>query len=117
MLVRLIRDGAFELVASPATLAEARRSLRYPRIRKYLPLQERELDSWVGALAAVAIVVERKVSRHVVLADPADDIYIAAAADGLADYIVTGDRHLLDLGEHEGIRIVKPRTFLSLLEH
>jgi len=115
VLVRLIRDSAFELVASRATLHEVRRSLRYPRIRKYLPLREQELDSWVGALAAVAIVVEGNVSRHVVLADPADDIYIAAAADGLADYIVTGDRHLLDLGEHEGIRIVKPRTFLSLL--
>ncbi len=117
VLVRLIRDGAFELVASPATLEEVRRSLRYPRIRKYLPLREQELDSWVGALAAVALVVEGKVSRHVVLADPADDIYIPAAADGLADYIVSGDCHQLDLGEHEGIRIVKLRTFLSLMEH
>jgi predicted nucleic acid-binding protein len=35
--------------------------------------------------------------------------------DGLADYIVSGDRHLLDLGEHEGIRILTPRAFLGLL--
>ncbi len=66
--------------------------------------------------AAIATVVEGEVSDHVVKADPADDIYIAAAADGLADYIVSGDRHLLDLAEYGGIRIVTPRTFLSILE-
>jgi hypothetical protein len=79
-------------------------------------LAEEELDLWVDALRAIALVVEGRVSRPVVQADPADDIYIAAAAEGLADYIVSGDRHLLDLGEHEGIRIVTPREFLDLLE-
>jgi putative PIN family toxin of toxin-antitoxin system len=116
LLVRLLDDSAFELVASPATLDELRRSLRYPRVRNYLRLPEDELDLWVDALGAVAVVVDGKVSRRVVTADPGDDIYIAAATDGLADYIVSGDRHLLDLVEHEGIRIVTPRTFLSLLE-
>ena len=116
LLVRLLRDNAFELVASPATLDELRRSLRYPKVRKYLRLPEKELDLWVDALGTVAVVVEGKVSRRVVTADPADDIYIAAAADGLADYIVSGDHHLLGLVEHEGIRIVTPRTFLGLLE-
>ena len=116
LLVRFLRDAAFELVASPATLDELRRSLRYPRIRRYLRLPEEELALWVEALGAAALVVEGKVSRRVVTADPADDIYIAAATDGLADYIVSGDRHLLDLAEHGGIRIVTPRAFLSLLE-
>jgi uncharacterized protein len=116
ILVRVIREGAFELVASPATLEELRRTLRYPKVRKSLRLTDEELDLWVDALRAIALVVEGRVSRHVVQADPADDIYIAAAAEGLADYIVSGDRHLLDLGEHEGIRIVTPREFLDLLE-
>ncbi len=116
LLVRLLRDSAFELVASPDILDEVRHSLRYPRVRKYLRLPEEELDLWVDALGVIAVVVEGKVSRRIVTADPADDIYIAAATDGLADYIVSGDRHLLDLVEHAGIRIVTPRTFLSLLE-
>jgi probable toxin-antitoxin system toxin component, PIN family len=116
ILVRLLRDRAFELVASPATLDELRRSLRYPKVRKYLDLSETEIDLWVAALRAVAVVVEGRVSRHVVVADPADDIYLAAATDGLADYIISGDRHLLDLGTHEGVRILAPHNFLTLLE-
>jgi putative PIN family toxin of toxin-antitoxin system len=115
ILVRLLRDSAFELVASPATLDELRRSLRYPKLQKYLSLRKAEADLWGDSLAAVAVLVVGKVSQPVVAADPADDIYIGAATDGLADFIVSGDRHLLDLGEHGTIRIVSPRAFLDLL--
>jgi putative PIN family toxin of toxin-antitoxin system len=115
ILERLFRDSAFELVASRATLEELRRSLGYPRVRRYLVPSEKDLDLWVGALAAIAILVEGRVTRRVVEADPADDIYIAAAAEGLAEYIVTGDRHLLDLGDFEGVRMITPRMFLARL--
>lgn len=116
LLVLLLRDDAFELVASSAIFDEIRRSLRYPKVRKYLRLPEEELDLWVDALSAIAMVVDGKVTDRVVKADPADDIYIAAATEGLADYIVSGDRHLLELAEYRGIPIVTPRTFLGLLE-
>ena len=111
-----VRERRFDLVVSPATLDELRRVLGYPRLRKSLGLSKPEMDAWVGALGALATIVEGPVLRPVVAADPGDDIYIAAAIDGLAEFIVSGDRHLLDLREHEGIRIVKPREFLSVLE-
>jgi putative PIN family toxin of toxin-antitoxin system len=62
IVVRLLRDRAFELVASPATLDELRRSLRYPKVRKYLDLSVAEIDLWVVALRAVAVIVEGRVS-------------------------------------------------------
>jgi putative PIN family toxin of toxin-antitoxin system len=114
ILLRLLREQAFELIASSQTLEELRRSLRYPRVRKYLPMTTTTADVWVDALTTVAVIVEGKVTRHVVSSDPADDVYLAAAVEGLADCIVSGDRHLLDLAVHDGILIVSPRTFLSL---
>jgi len=45
--------------------------------------------------------------------DPHDDKYIAAAVEGLAEFIVTGDRDLLAIKEYEGVRIVTPRAFLD----
>jgi len=116
VLVHLLRDSAFDLVASPATLDELRRSLRYPKVRKHLRLPLHEIDLWVDALGALAVFVRGEVSRPIVAADPADDIYLAAATDGLADYVVSGDRHLLDIRVHEGIPVVTPRAFLDLLE-
>ena len=47
--------------------------------------------------------------------DPDDDKYVGAAIEGRAAFVVTGDPNLLDIGEHEGIRIVNPRAFLHLL--
>jgi putative PIN family toxin of toxin-antitoxin system len=116
LLNRLLLDRAFELVASRSTLEELRRSLGYPKIRKYLALSDENLDLWVESLAAIAVLVEGRVSRRFVEAVPADEIYIAAAVEGLAECIVSGDRHLLDLKDHEGIRIVTPREFLAHLQ-
>jgi len=96
-------------------LDELRRSLRYPKLRKYLRLEKEGIDVWVEALAALAVIVEGRVTERIVIADPADDIYLAAAVDGLADYIVSGDRHLLDVAMYAGIPIVPPRKFLERL--
>ncbi len=52
---------------------------------------------------------------HAVAADPDDNKYIEAAVEGLAQFVVTGDKHLLSLTSYENIRIVTPRAFLNLL--
>ncbi len=40
---------------------------------------------------------------------------IKGPEEGRADYIVSRDNDLLDLGEHQGIEIVKPGEFIVLL--
>jgi predicted nucleic acid-binding protein len=107
-----------QLVPDPVPWADLRAFAlkNAPKLQKYLSLRKAEADLWVDSLAAVAVIVEGEVSRPVVADDPADDIYIGAATDGLADFIVSGDRHLLGLGGHGRIRIVSPRLFLDLLD-
>ncbi len=45
--------------------------------------------------------------------DPSDNAFLECAVDGRADYIVSGDRHLLGLGTYRGIQIISPREFLA----
>jgi predicted nucleic acid-binding protein len=47
--------------------------------------------------------------------DPADDLVLAAAIGGRADWIVSLDRHLVDLAKVEGVRILRPGDFLVQL--
>jgi predicted nucleic acid-binding protein len=47
--------------------------------------------------------------------DADDDKYIAAAVEGGATLIVTGDPDLLIVKEYRDIRVVTPRAFLDLL--
>jgi putative PIN family toxin of toxin-antitoxin system len=48
--------------------------------------------------------------------DPDDDQILSCALSAEADYLVTGDRDLLDLKEFHGIRIVTPGAFELLFE-
>lgn len=43
--------------------------------------------------------------------DKADNRFLEAAVAGKASYIISSDRHLLDLKEFEGVRILKPGDF------
>jgi len=115
ILMRLLQDTAFELIVSPPILSEVRRSLSYPRVRKYLRMSREDLDLWVTSIELFSQPVEGSRRIHVVEADADDDKYIEAAVEGLAQFIVSGDSHLLDLKTYETIRIVTPRMFLSLL--
>ena len=54
---------------------------------------------------------KRYTHKNVVRWDREDNTIIAAALDGGAQFIVTEDRDLLFLGEHQGIRMVTPQEF------
>jgi putative PIN family toxin of toxin-antitoxin system len=45
--------------------------------------------------------------------DPDDDKFIECAIAGKCNIIVSGDRHLLKLGEYKGVKILKPRDFVE----
>jgi predicted nucleic acid-binding protein len=44
--------------------------------------------------------------------DPTDNIFFECAIDSNADYIISGDKHILDFGKYKNIQIVKPKDFL-----
>ena len=114
--LRGLYDGRFRLVTSTAQLAELRRALTYPRVRKRLRLSTDALDAWLQGLQDLADVMEDVPAIEPTSRDPVDDTHLAAAAAGRADLFVTGDRDLLELAEFEHIRIVKPAAFLALLD-
>ncbi len=46
--------------------------------------------------------------------DPEDNKFLECALEGKADYLITSDRHLLELGEFAVTKICKPTQFLKL---
>ncbi len=45
--------------------------------------------------------------------DPADDNVVACAATVMTDFIISGDRHLLELRSFQGIPIVTPAEYVD----
>ena len=67
-------------------------------------------------IRAFSKVVAIPGTLKVVVADPDDDAVLECAVIGQAQYLVSGDRHLLGLGNYEGIQIIKAAEFLTLLQ-
>ncbi len=110
------RRREFILITSPFIIAEIRSTLSYPRIRRKYPLTDEDVERLVALLEQDALVVPGEVEvTDAIPADPADDMVLACAVEGQADLIVSGDRHLLALGEYQGIPIVTAREFLGRL--
>jgi putative PIN family toxin of toxin-antitoxin system len=100
--------GSFLLVASPILLDELDEKLRLK-----FELLPADADLIRTRIEAVADIVSATVTLSVIKADPDDDRVLECAVTGRADAIVSGDRHLLNLGSYEGIRIITVRQFMD----
>lgn len=106
------REGQFEVVVSPSLLAELRRALAYPKLRRLIGRAEAEAA--VRWLSDGAVHVDDPQGQGPVRsADPGDDYLVALAAQERAA-IVSGDKHLLDLSG--AIPVYSSREFLEFLE-
>lgn len=109
------RGEQFHLVLSGPIVDEIDRVLHYPRTARRHRWSDERRQGVIEDLAHLAIVTPGAVHLTVIPKDPPDGRYLECAIEGEADYIVTGDQHLLELGEYQGIRILTPRAFLDVL--
>ncbi|MDO9532082.1 MAG: putative toxin-antitoxin system toxin component, PIN family [Deltaproteobacteria bacterium] len=54
-------------------------------------------------------------TRISVIVDDPDNRILECAVEGQADLIISGDHHLTDLKNYQGIKIIAPSTFLALI--
>jgi len=113
-ILRAWQRGAFQLVVSRQILEEMGRVLFYERIRKFQWMDDADVVALLQILAAESVLVagrlKVKASR-----DPADDKFLAAAVEGKAEYVVTGDKDLLVLKAYRRVEIVTPGRFIRIL--
>jgi uncharacterized protein len=114
VIERFLRDAAFELVLSTDIAEETLHSLAYPKVLK-AARSRTEPELWFEDILMLAEMIPGEHQVSGISADPDDDKYVAAAIEGRAAFVVSGDPDLLEIGQHQGIRFVTPRIFLDLL--
>lgn len=110
-IVDQMLDGVFSAVMSRPMLDELARVLSYPKLQPVFD----DPSGLVRLVESVVVMVD-PTSQLSVLADDDDNRLLEAATEANADYIVSGDRRLLELGAFEGSEIVTAKSFLEILE-
>jgi len=102
-------DGDFELCTSIAILTELARKLD-----EKFGWEREKIEQLIASISNLAATF-KTVPRLKVLSDDPDNRILECALDATAGFVVTGDRHLLDLMRYQDIRIIKLSAFLALL--
>jgi len=104
----LVRQGQLIMLLSDNMEREFIRVLGYEKFG----LSPQEIIPFLRNLRNHARHVETKSEVDVVTADPTDNIFLECALDCGADFLISGDRHLLDIKVYKGIKIVRAGEFL-----
>jgi uncharacterized protein len=109
-VLEVIADGVAGLVLPEPVLPELRRVLS-----EKLALDDASIEAIIELLEELAPEPASVPDQiEAVSGDPDDDRILAAAVAAGAEILITGDsKHLLPLGHHKAMRIIRPQDFLA----
>lgn len=111
-LIKLWKESRFILVTSPEIIGEIVKVLDYPKIRKKYHVGKNQVKALLDRIYLKSEIVEGTYSLEK-LKDATDNMFLACAYEGNADYVVSGDKELLRLKHFYGIQIVGVTGFLK----
>jgi len=102
-------DGDFELCTSIAILTELARKLD-----EKFGWEKEKIEQLITSISNLANTFKTS-PRLKILSDDPDNRILECALDATAEFIVTGDKHLLNLTRYQEIEIIKLSVFLAML--
>ena len=104
-------EGAYTLALSPAIVDELEGVLLRPKFG----LGSETVHVLIREIEDLALVCYPSKSHRIIDDDPADDAVVDCAVEAKANYVVSGDRHLLSRDFVEGIPVASVPVFLGIL--
>ena len=112
----LIADNVFTMVTSKPILKELYEVLHYPHIVQRFNPSKSDIDEFIGMIIENAMVTKSTYHVSSIALDPEDDMFIACALEGDADYIVSRDPHLRNIKHFQRIQIIDATTFVNKID-
>ena len=111
-IFRLGKIGKIKIVISPGILQEFYLVISRPRFG----LSHLQIANALKPLCSIAEIIIPSHSMRAVPQDPSDNKIIECAVSGKADFIISGDHHLIELNAFKGIPIITSAEFLERLK-
>jgi len=109
LVVKLLEKHA--VILSSQMLAELADVLS----RDKFNIASAQIDRFISVLVRQAIVVPVISKLKIVLEDPDDDIILNTALSSEADYIVSGDAHLLKIACYKNVKILSVNECIQII--
>jgi len=106
------RNKEFELVSSVEILDELVKTLKDFKIQ----MPEEMIEDWRNLIIENSVIVEPTIKLNVIRDDPDDNKFLEAGISGNVDLVISQDKHLLNLRDYQGIKIVNPEEALLLIK-
>lgn len=100
----------FEPLISPEQFIELQNDIGYPKLN----LSAQDIESILNFVKEAFTLVQISGKLDIIKEDPADNVILETAIEHDADYIITGDKHLLKLKKYQNVKIVTPKEFLPI---
>ena len=115
LLQRAVDDEAIELFSSPALLGELAEVLGRAHLAAKIEAHTSSVEALIALYGTAVQLVSPAAPPPRIAPDPDDDEAIACALAAGAKLLVTGDRTLLALKQHQDVEIVTPAQALQRL--
>lgn len=114
-VVKSWENGNIICITSLPMIEEVTRVLNYPKIKNNYGLNADDISQTTLNLLKYSIVIDNPPAVDVVKEDSQDNKVLSTAIEGKANYIVSGDSHLLNLKGYKGIEIITPKRFCEII--
>ncbi len=110
----MAEDRLVQIFVSLDILQEINRVLEYEKILRILKRSRMEPSSIMTTILSLSSLVDVKARGQAIEEDPSDNRILSCAKEAGAQFVVSGDRHLLQLGDYKNIRILTASSFLEM---
>ena len=115
-IILAVEKGQIRVVVSEEIVEEISRTLDYHRLREVYESVNVNRQQLVETVLLIGKLVQVGSKVEVVEADPSDNKILDCALTSKADFIVSGDKHLLRLKKFRNTQILTVAEFAKLLK-
>lgn len=113
-IIKAAENHQITIFLSEEIVQELSQVLAYPKIRKIIEAEGLSHQDLMETVLKIGKFVGATEKVNVVLEHHADDKFIECALSAKADYIISGDKHLLKIANYKKIRLLSVNEFLQL---
>jgi putative PIN family toxin of toxin-antitoxin system len=110
----MAEDGLVQIFVSLDILEEINHVMEYEKILRILKRSRMEPSSIMATIVSLSSLVDVKAKVQAIEEDPSDNRILSCAKEASAQFVISGDRHLLQLQNYESIRILTASSFLKM---